>query len=65
MLTHLIFFISLTTVSQTTFQLPNWQVREFHAPDVLSHEEVIDIIQTEDESVWFATKAGGGYALVS
>jgi ligand-binding sensor domain-containing protein len=62
---QLLNMIMLTTVlvmapdDSKIFQPPQWQIREFHAPSELSHEEVKDIILAQDGAVWFANMAGG------
>jgi signal transduction histidine kinase/ligand-binding sensor domain-containing protein len=49
----------IPTADEIPFQQPQWQVREFLAPDVLGHQEVIEIVEKSDKSVWFATKGRG------
>ena len=57
----LLFIFGMTnqSVGDSPFREPQWQFREFHAPAELSHEEIWDIEQAKDGSVWFATGGGG------
>lgn len=47
------------TFAEIPFQKPQWQIREFHAPDLLAFNVVRDIKQAPDGSIWFATWGGG------
>ena len=51
--------IALATEEAGTLQPPYWQIREYHAPDPLGHEEVLDIAFTPDGATWFATRGKG------
>lgn len=44
---------------QSLFQKPQWQLREFHAPEQLPHDVVRDIKQAPDGAIWLATWGGG------
>lgn len=55
----LLVFLTGNGTPSSFMQKPQWQIREFHAPDELSHEEIWQIVQTRDGAVWFATGGGG------